>query len=574
MKLELECIKVQNFLSYGKGQNVFIFKQGLDLVTAVNGSGKSAIFLDALNYGLFGKPFRKIKLKSLQNHINTKELYVELDFKANSTRYKIKRQMNPSLFEIYKEDELIPEESNIKTYQNYLEENILGFSEDIFKSLIAIHSGNSKNYLELSKSEKEQIFNYLIDTEIFFCLSDICKKHINFYKTQKTENEYKTKILIDLLKTEKERLEQIIRYNKQLEQNRENDIKELEQKNLTLIENKDNIIAKLNKKEKINKALMLLETQILKLKENQKENKQIINDLEQKILLIKSAEKGSIECKKCKEINYSIDIDKSLIENKHIIEQELEQRKSENKTLEQEIENKNTKLYEVKNSLNKLALLEKELEKNSQEVKQIKEQIEKLKNSNSLELNADLYKQKNKELEQAKESLLSNKANLEKYQWIYDLVSKNTLKGDIISSQIPLLNKYINQFLEKFDLNTYNIIIQKDFTEKIVSRNQEIEYSQLSSGQKARLNFSISFGFLKLMEQRNSVNTNVLILDEALDSSLDSEGRADLLDILKEEFNKKNIIVVSHNQEIKEKEEIFNRQITITKDKFSKINIS
>ena len=142
----------------------------------------------------------------------------------------------------------------------------------------------------------------------------------------------------------------------------------------------------------------------------------------------------------------------------------------------------------------------------------------------------------------------------------------------MISSQIPLLNKYINEFLEKFDMNSYSIVIGKDFKEKIISRNSVTEFSQLSNGQKMRLDFSIRFGFIKLMEQRNSVNTNLLVLDESLDSSIDATGREELLEILKSEFaDTKDIIIVSHNQEIKEKEEIFDRNINITKDKFSKI---
>ena len=110
------------------------------------------------------------------------------------------------------------------------------------------------------------------------------------------------------------------------------------------------------------------------------------------------------------------------------------------------------------------------------------------------------------------------------------------------------------------------------FKEKIISRNSVTEFSQLSNGQKMRLDFSIRFGFIKLMEQRNSVNTNLLVLDESLDSSIDATGREELLEILKSEFaSTKDIIIVSHNQEIKEKEEIFDRNINITKDKFSKI---
>ena len=121
---------------------------------------------------------------------------------------------------------------------------------------------------------------------------------------------------------------------------------------------------------------------------------------------------------------------------------------------------------------------------------------------------------------------------------------------------------------------TFNLVINKDFKESIISRNTNVEFQQLSNGQKSRLSFAILFGFLKLIEKRNSTSWNIILLDEVLDSSLDYSGREDLLRILSDEFrDKKDIIIISHNQEIKEKEELFNREITITKDRFSKIEI-
>ena len=121
---------------------------------------------------------------------------------------------------------------------------------------------------------------------------------------------------------------------------------------------------------------------------------------------------------------------------------------------------------------------------------------------------------------------------------------------------------------------TFNLVINKDFKESIISRNTNVEFQQLSNGQKSRLSFAILFGFLKLIEKRNSTSWNIILLDEVLDSSLDYSGREDLLRILSDEFrDKKDIIIISHNPEIKEKEELFNREITITKDRFSRIEV-
>ena len=576
MLIELKSIKVQNFLSYGKNleHNSFEFKNGLDLVTATNGSGKSAIFLDSINYALFGKPFRKIKLQSLQNNINTKELLVNLEFKANDRDYKIIRGMNPSIFEIYEEGVLLPEESTIKSYQSMLEENILGISEDIFRSLIALSSGSnsSKCFLDLSVKEREEIFNYLIDTKIFQDLTDITKKHINSHKTFNTEFEYKTKILSDFLNSEKERITEINTHNKKLQEDKEKDISLSKEKIQALKEKNTKIEKALEKESLFKEKLSFLDSIIASHKDTIEKSFTRMKEIEEKLLLIESAKKTAITCSDCGSVNYTIKIDQSLIDSESELERSrrvLDKNIAETKD---ELEEAREEKDEYKTKLNKLEILKREFSKNNKDILSLEDRIKDLENSEILSIDTSSYKAKKQEFEEVKAELLQNKDKLEKYQWIHELVSKNTLKGEVISSQIPLLNKYINDFLEKFDMNSYSIVIGKDFKEKIISRNSVTEFSQLSNGQKMRLDFSIRFGFIKLMEQRNSVNTNLLVLDESLDSSIDATGREELLEILKSEFaDTKDIIIVSHNQEIKEKEEIFDRNINITKDKFSKI---
>ena len=229
MHIEVLELKLQNFLSYGRDieAGTLSFENGIDIITAANGSGKSVI-VDGLCSAFFGRPYRKIKLSSLQNNINSKELRVEVRFRVHSKEYKIVRGMNPSIFEIYENDVLLEEESTIKSYQTMLEENIICTSEEVFRNLIVLGANiaSSKSFLDLSAKEKEEIFNCLIDTKIFQELTDASRRKLNAYKTLNTEYEYKDKLLREFLSSEKTRIEDIKKHNERIKTSREKDILE------------------------------------------------------------------------------------------------------------------------------------------------------------------------------------------------------------------------------------------------------------------------------------------------------------------------------------------------------------
>lgn len=573
MNINIKQIKIQNFLSYGRNidENVYTFENGIDLITASNGSGKS-VWLDALCYGFFGRPYRKIKLSSLQNNINTKELRVEIYFDVNNKEYKVIRGMNPSIFEIYENDGLLKEEAAIKSYQKILEENIIYTNEDVFRNLIVLGAGliGSKSFPDLSQKEKEEIFNCLIDTKIFQELTDLSKKHINEHKTLNTEYEYKDKLLREFIDNEKEKILKIKEHNKKVQEKNEKAENEINAKINEIQAKQDKIKLVLDKKsiyswkyDTLKMVIQDIELTIEELKKEYNKNKEML-------LLIESAEKTSIKCENCGTINYTIEIDEDIINSKDYIISKIAK-------LKEMLLNENTKLKEQKELLDsykekniKISSLEKEYQKNIDLIEDLKKYKEQ--NNDIIELDIKTYETKVKEYNENKELLFSNKESLEKYKYLNDILSKDKLRGQVISTQIPLLNKFINEFLERFSLNNYNIVINKDFKESIISRNNNIEFQQLSNGQKSRLTFSIMFGFLKLMEYRNTVKWNILVLDEFLDSSFDAEGRSDLLHILKDEFSEsKNILIVSHNPEVKDQESIFNREVNIIKDKFSKI---
>ena len=578
MHIEVLELKLQNFLSYGRDieAGTLSFENGIDIITAANGSGKSVI-VDGLCYAFFGRPYRKIKLSSLQNNINSKELRVEVRFRVHSKVYKIVRGMNPSIFEIYENDVLLEEESTIKSYQTMLEENIICTSEEVFRNLIVLGANiaSSKSFLDLSAKEKEEIFNCLIDTKIFQELTDASRRKLNAYKTLNTEYEYKDKLLREFLSSEKTRIEDIKKHNERIKTSREKDILEYTNR----IEKIKNDISKIDevlssKDSNTSESIELLEKNIAQVEDTIKLEDERISSIKEKLLLIKSAEKTSVKCKNCGEINYTIEIDQNLLDSKKTLVDDLKKSEETRRASQESLARYKEELDNIKKLLLKLDTLKSRRGSLQRELDDLESKLEKVQREEELALDTSNFKEKKKEYEDNKDKLLKNKESLEKYKSLNSILDKDNLRGQVISQAIPFLNREINSFIEKFSIMTFNLVINKDFKESIISRNTNVEFQQLSNGQKSRLSFAILFGFLKLIEKRNSTSWNIILLDEVLDSSLDYSGREDLLRILSDEFrDKKDIIIISHNQEIKEKEELFSREITITKDRFSRIEI-
>ena len=210
---------------------------------------------------------------------------------------------------------------------------------------------------------------------------------------------------------------------------------------------------------------------------------------------------------------------------------------------------------------------------NEKRLKQIESEVQELKMYSFQEVNEEHIKALEKEMSENKNELDNVLTLLLNLDIIKRIINDKELKGVIIAKQLPVLNKLINEYLEKFSSAEFNMVIEPSFKEKIItSRGVEKEFNQLSNGQKFRLTFSLIFAFLKFIEEKNAVQTNLLMADEVLDTSLDAQGRDDLLSILHEEFHDKDIIIISHNKDIVQREELFNRNINIIKENnFSKI---
>jgi len=571
MKIVFETLKFKNIFSYGNKVNEFQFQNGIDLITGKNGRGKSTL-VDAITFALFGKPFRKIKLANLINNKNNKELWVELVFSINNSRFKIERGQKPNIFKIYKysKDEnwdFIDQHSTARDYQIYLEENILHFSDTVFRQLIALGANldSSKGFMDLSKKEKEEVLQVITDTAVFTKIQEKITERRNSIKTKLVDLEYQEQILSNSINSLKISINSMETQNQEFIFNRDSDISKLENE-------LENLQSEIPKFESLLKALddLVIKRQDLviqtspyeqELIENEKEKQDVIS----KIKLYMMNEENKIICENCgNEIKQKLDFDiESLKKRKEKIDKIESSVREKYLVIKKEITELEEKLAKRPLVLEKMKTIESSIER-------INENLLKLRNWKEAKIDYSELEKSEKEYVEVGEKLVKNRKLFSELNTLSSLISDKNIKGLVLNQQLPFLNKFINEFLELFE-SQFNFVIDDNFEDNIVSRNVNNEFNSLSNGQKQRITMSILFAFLRLIEERNGVSTNLLILDEYLDSSLDVDGINEVLKIISEVFSpKKDVILISHNPDIKNRFELLNRSIEIKqKDGFS-----
>ena len=562
MLIHFNYLKFKNILRYGSQETYIDFQNGIDLILGKNGSGKSTI-IEALNYGLFGKPFRKIKVGDLINDINKKNLLVEISFTINEKVYKIIRGQKPNIFEIYENDRLIDQKPSSKDYQEYLEEKILKINENIFKQLIALGANiqNSKNFIDLTPKEKEEILQILTDTSIFDILLEKTKEKKKHYKEllEKTKYRYDTKK--ESYVVLKQKIDEIKKHNDKIKNERETILKRLKEEKTKY----NNEITQLNKNLK---NLQETEKELTEKKNNLKNKLSKLHNVNEKFYLIDKKLKENEKEKKCPNCGYLLNEDLNTLKEKY---EKLKKAKEAKEKLEnaldkieEKLESISFNIYETKTKIKNLQLkiehIEKE-EKNLQTSKLIK--IDK---SELIELN--------KELKSLKTDLENYKKEYNDYTELEKIFSLKNLKSEVLKRKLPILNNLINKYLQKYNI-PYGFIITPELKDEVIFRNNSKNFQSLSNGQKQRIVLSILFSFLELVEL-GGVTTNILFLDEFLDSSLDDEGIEKTIEILNDIAKKKNVFIISHNDKIKNEidySNLFNRCFKIETFKgFSKLS--
>ena len=562
-------VRWKNFLSTGNSFiEIQLDRNPTTLIVGENGAGKSTV-LDALCFGLFGKPFRTISKKQLLNSINDSNCVVEVDFKIGSKSFKVIRGIKPNIFEIYINGKMYNQDANARDYQKYLEQQILKLNYRSFTQVVILGSSTFVPFMQLRARHRREVVEEILDIQIFSLMNMLLKQKLKTITENQRDNDYQHDLTTEKIELQKKYIEDV-------EKNKD---KLIQEKNDTLNINEEEI----HQRQKNINAL-------------EKENSELVDN-------IKYSEDIS---KKVKKLH---DIDATLKEKRSATKKYVDffEKNDDCPVCEQHIEEtfKNTMLTTKKNEYDKfdkgIKELAEELEKqqelfnsvqkhitvirnNDAEIGKIKysiEQLEKFNSNLSVEINqllsGELSKDDITKLEKLNKSLkylTEQKLNLREEQTYADaartMLHDTGIKTKIIKQYLPIMNKLINTYLTAMEFYV-NFTLNENFEETIKSRHRdEFTYASFSEGEKMRIDLALLFTWRAVAKMKNSTNTNLLILDEIFDSSLDSTGTDEFLKILNT-LDNENVFVISHKQDVLADK--FRSTIKFYKEKnFSRIN--
>ena len=542
-------VRWKNLLSTGNSfTEVQLNKASNTLIIGDNGAGKSTI-LDALCFGLFNKPFRSIKKDQLINSVNQGGTLVEIEFIIGNREYLVKRGIKKNLFEIYRDGKLLNQDAKIKDYQEFLEKNILKLNFKSFTQIVILGMSFIP-FMQLRASDRRTIIEDLLDIEIFSVMNYLLRSKVAQNKDDirtvdialgLSENEQKlTKIMIDKLKEDK---------TVQIKKNK----KDIEKHEEFLKTHKENISQIIKKIEKLNESISdesNTRGKIDSLHDYQRDIEKNIDKYEDEIEFYEKNE----ACNTCRQ-DIPKTFRKSMIENFHAkmhecgqallkignTLQEKEKRICEIDTISNNVDSQKAEIARNQNTIDACTQYIKKVAKQNEEISQMADDIDEKKNElNVIDKDIEIY---NKEKEK-----LSNQKYL--YELATTMLKDGGIKTRIIKQYLPIMNTLINKYLAQMDFFV-SFNLDENFNESIKSRHRdEFTYDSFSEGEKMRIDLALLFTWRAVAKLKNSANTNLLILDEVFDSSLDAAGTDEFMRILNNLVKNTNVFVISHKGEI------------------------
>jgi DNA repair exonuclease SbcCD ATPase subunit len=548
-----EKIRYKNFLSTGNQFTEINFTNcSTTLIIGNNGSGKSTI-LDALTFSLFGKSFRGVNKPQLINSVNEKDCVVEIEFKIGTTEWKVVRGIKPTIFEIYKNGNLLNQDSASKDQQNWLENVVLKMNYKSFTQIVILGSSNFIPFMQLSASNRREVIEDLLDIKIFSSMNSVTKDKIKSIRDEVKTFELKKESLEEKVSMQEKFIEEIENIGKR-------DIESKKESISFLTKEKDNLL--LDSLEIEDKLLEKQKTLSDYSGANEKLRK--LNNLKgkisQKISTITTDHKffnSNTVCPTCtQEIDEDFRINKlndvqnkakelqsgySELENAIKEEEEREHQfiilSKEVTSLTHEISQINTKISGYQRQIGDL----------EQEVQTITNQL-KSRNTENDKLK-DLQSQHKEVLNEvdAKKDLLIN------YSFIHDLLKDGGVKKKVIKKYLPMINHQVNRYLQMMEF-FINFCLDEEFNESIQSPVQEdFSYTSFSEGERMRIDLALLFTWREIAKIKNSLNCNLIIFDETFDSSLDTFGTDEFMKIIRYVIKDSNTFVISHKEGMRDK---------------------
>ena len=557
-------IRWKNFLSTG---NVFsevdLQASKTNLIIGSNGAGKSTI-LDALTFSLFGKPFRKINKPALVNSINEKDLLTEIEFSIGKVEYKIVRGIKPNKFEIYCNGQLWNQESTLVEQQKNFEANVLKMNYKSFTQIVVLGSSTFVPFMRLPLAQRREIIEDILDIQVFSTMNILLKDKVRENNEEVKKIDYEIHLLeekIDLqkkymLELEKRTQEEIDKKQEKVKQYKKTELQGAEDVQILTQQ-----IGNLNKEmqayqnagEKIKKLNTFLTKVQVKMNTCKKEHEffeknHVCPTCTQELSDTLRNEKIETGQTKLDEMNVGFKEIQDAIE-------EEESRFSKFTELSTEVNNINTSISQTNFQLMTIR----------KQVETLQDEIKELEGSNP-DKKAEFVKLEGlvKNKKELNSNQAENKRDRDTLLVASQLLKDNGIKSRIIKTYLPTMNKLINQYLQRMDFYV-NFTLDENFEEIIKSRYRDVfSYDSFSEGEKSRIDIALLLTWRSIAKLKNSVDTNLLILDEIFDSSLDQQGGMDLSWILRNFDDNSNVYVISHRENLDGK---FDRTITAVKEK-------
>ena len=548
-----EKIRWKNLLSTGNHfTEVELNKDSTTLIIGTNGAGKSTI-LDALCFVLYGKAFRKINKAQLINTTNEKGTLVEIEFSVNQTEWKVERGIKPNTFKIWRNGEELDQKASANDQQKWLEQNVLKMNYKSFTQIVILGSSTFVPFMQLPTSSRREVVEDLLDIKIFSSMNMLIKDKIRGIREDIRVLELRKDSLSDKVQMQKNFIEEL--------ENRSHLDIETKKDRITQIQ--DTTEGLMNQNEKLNGEMSDLQEQLKEYEGSTKRLREFGNfkgKISQKISTHIKDHKFFNEntvCPTCEQ-----DIEESFRVNR------MEDSHNKAKELQKEYEQllNVIKEEELRESLFKqtsgdISTLLNDISKNNTQISGYQRRIKELESEiQTLTKQLEDRNSEHKKLEEYRETLQGTYEELGKkredisyYDFTYNLLKDGGVKTKIIKKYLPLINKSVNKYLQMMEFYI-NFTLDSEFNETIESPiHEDFSYSSFSEGEKMRIDLALLFTWREVARFKNSVNTNLLIMDEVFDSSLDGFGTDEFLKIIRYQITDANIFVISHKSGMEDK---------------------
>ena len=546
-------IRWRNFLSTGQHETEVDFtKNKTNLIIGTNGAGKSTV-LDALTFSLFGKPFRKINKPQLINSVNEKDCRVEVEFSIGNTEWKVVRGIKPAIFEIWRNDAALDQSAAALDQQKWLEQNVLKMNYKSFTQIVILGSSTFVPFMQLSAAHRREVIEDLLDIKIFSSMNTLIKEKIRSVKEEIKVFELKKESLLDKVKMQEEFIGELenrgnanINANKEKIANLDKEIGDYMEENTS---NEDPLRALIREQDKLTGyADKLRKLGNLKGK------------ISQKVSTITKEHKFFTENTVCPTCTQSIE-ETFRINRINDAQNKAKELQSGYKELEEAIKEEEERERQFTALSKEISKLTNGISQNNIKINGLQRQIrnleheiqvltENLANRNSEHEKLESFKDN---LKTTYDELASKKDTINYYDFSYSLLKDGGVKSKIIKKYLPLINQQVNRYLQMMDFYI-NFTLDEEFNETVQSPiHEDFSYASFSEGEKMRIDLSLLFTWREVARMKNSVNTNLLIMDEVFDSSLDGFGTEEFLKIIRYVIKDANIFVISHKTGLEDK---------------------